>query len=119
MTEQGWFMPFSELGTSAAYWMTPEIVYAVDYTRGLDVLKYSGPLRTEGDPMPAPGGPQPEPAPKPAPKPEPKPEPQPVPVEPVPSAQLPATGLPALPVVGGVLLLTVAGVVRKRGLASS
>lgn len=53
MTEQGWFLPFSELGTSAAYWMTPEIVYAIDYSRGLDVLRYKGPLRSKGDNKPA------------------------------------------------------------------
>ena len=118
MTEQGWFLPFSELGTSAAYWMTPEIVYAVDYSRGLDVLKYSGPLRSEGDEKPSarPGSGQPAPQPAPSPKPKPQPAPQPAPK---PGAGLPATGMPALPVFGGVLLLTVAGVLRRRALGSA
>lgn len=29
--------------TSAAYWITRDIVYAVDYTRGIDILRYTGP----------------------------------------------------------------------------
>ena len=29
--------------TSAAYWLTRKIVYAVDYTRGIDILRYNGP----------------------------------------------------------------------------
>jgi hypothetical protein len=29
--------------TSAAYWITRDIVYAVDYTRGIDILRYAGP----------------------------------------------------------------------------
>ncbi len=28
--------------TSAAYWLTDEIVYSVDYSRGIDILKYNG-----------------------------------------------------------------------------
>ena len=106
MTEQGWFLPLSEMGTSAAYWMTPEIVYAVDYGRGLDVLRYTGPLRSEGDERPAPSQPAPKPAPSPAPKPAPSPPPLPGP--------LPATGLPALPAVLGVVALGAAVLVRRR-----
>lgn len=44
LKEVGWFVPFGG-STSAAYWVTPKIVYAIDYTRGLDILEYSGPLR--------------------------------------------------------------------------
>ena len=41
ITEAGWFLPNGG-GTSGAYWITNEIVYAVDYTRGIDVLRYTG-----------------------------------------------------------------------------
>jgi hypothetical protein len=44
LKEVGWFVPFGG-STSAAYWITPKIVYAIDYTRGLDILQYDGPLR--------------------------------------------------------------------------
>lgn len=44
LKEAGWFVPFGG-STSAAYWITPKIVYAIDYTRGLDILEYSGPLK--------------------------------------------------------------------------
>ena len=43
ITEVGWFVPNGG-GTSAAYWVTDELVYAVDYTRGIDVLRYTGKL---------------------------------------------------------------------------
>lgn len=43
LKEAGWFVPFAG-STSASYWITPKIVYAIDYTRGLDILEYSGPL---------------------------------------------------------------------------
>jgi hypothetical protein len=39
--EVGYFMPHAG-STGAVYWRTPEILYAVDYTRGIDVLKYNG-----------------------------------------------------------------------------
>ena len=39
--EVGYFMPWAG-GTSAAYWMTKDIVYSVDYSRGIDILKYNG-----------------------------------------------------------------------------
>jgi hypothetical protein len=39
--EAGWFIPHGG-GTSAAYWVTDRIVYAVDYQRGFDVLRYNG-----------------------------------------------------------------------------
>ncbi|MGH2755491.1 MAG: LVIVD repeat-containing protein [Actinomycetota bacterium] len=41
--EIGWFMPHAG-STGAVYWRTPEILYAVDYTRGIDILKYNGKL---------------------------------------------------------------------------
>ena len=43
ITELGWFTP---LGTtaSAAYWISDRIVYVADYNRGLDVIRYTGPI---------------------------------------------------------------------------
>lgn len=41
ISEVGWFVP-SAGSTSAAYWVTDRIVYSVDYSRGIDVLKYTG-----------------------------------------------------------------------------
>jgi hypothetical protein len=41
VSQEGWFVPHGG-GTSAAYWVTDRIVYAIDYQRGFDVLKYSG-----------------------------------------------------------------------------
>lgn len=38
----GYFLPNAG-STSAAYWVTDEVVYAVDYTRGIDILRYTGP----------------------------------------------------------------------------
>lgn len=40
--EIGWFLPFAG-ATSATCWVTDEIVYAVDYSRGLDILRLEGP----------------------------------------------------------------------------
>ncbi len=42
--EVGWFVPFGG-STSASYWISKDIVYNIDYTRGIDVLKYKGPLK--------------------------------------------------------------------------
>lgn len=44
ISERGWFLPHAG-ETSAAYWMDDRIVYAVDYARGIDVLRYRGDLR--------------------------------------------------------------------------
>lgn len=42
ITRKGYFLP--NLGsTSAAYWVNRRVVYAVDYTRGIDILRYTGP----------------------------------------------------------------------------
>ena len=39
--EAGWFVPWGG-STSAAYWLDKRIVYAVDYSRGLDILRWTG-----------------------------------------------------------------------------
>ena len=39
--EAGWFLPAAG-GTSGAYFINKEIVYAVDYQRGIDVLRFTG-----------------------------------------------------------------------------
>ena len=41
ITEAGWFLPHGG-GTSGAYWVGNEYIYAVDYQRGVDVLRYTG-----------------------------------------------------------------------------
>ena len=39
--EVGWFLPFAG-ETSVAYWVNKEVAYAIDYSRGFDVLKFDG-----------------------------------------------------------------------------
>lgn len=39
ISEAGYFLPYAG-STTAAYWMSKDIVYAVDYNRGLDILKF-------------------------------------------------------------------------------
>lgn len=41
ITEAGYFMPHAG-STGAVYWRTKDIIYATDYTRGLDILRYTG-----------------------------------------------------------------------------
>ena len=45
ITEAGYFLPYGG-STSAAYWVPTDkkkrIVYAVDYTRGIDIIRYNG-----------------------------------------------------------------------------
>jgi hypothetical protein len=41
ISQEGYFLPTGG-GTSAAYWVTDKIVYAIDYQRGFDVLQYNG-----------------------------------------------------------------------------
>ena len=41
----GYFQPYWG-STSGAYWRTDRVVYSIDYERGFDVLKYTGPLMT-------------------------------------------------------------------------
>jgi hypothetical protein len=40
ITEKGWFYPVGG-STSAAYWVTPDILYSVDYQRGIDILRFN------------------------------------------------------------------------------
>lgn len=40
ISEVDWFLPAGG-STSAAYWVNEDIVYAVDYTRGIDILRYA------------------------------------------------------------------------------
>src|SRR4051812_37013964 len=66
ITEQGYFVPLGG-ATSAPHWApNSDIVYAVDYERGLDVLKWSGEHYVPGAPAetgktPGTGGAQPPP----------------------------------------------------------
>ncbi|MFN2588008.1 MAG: LVIVD repeat-containing protein [Actinomycetota bacterium] len=39
--EVGWFLPIAG-STSAAYWIDGEYLYAVDYNRGIDILRFTG-----------------------------------------------------------------------------
>jgi len=49
ITEVGFFLPHGG-STSAAYWVTDRLVYSIDYTRGIDILRWNGPIPTrEGD----------------------------------------------------------------------
>jgi hypothetical protein len=53
ITEQGYFVPLGG-STSAPHWAPggSDVVYAVDYERGLDVLKYGGEHYVPGQPEP-------------------------------------------------------------------
>jgi hypothetical protein len=42
--EAGWFVPWGG-STSAAYWVSKDLVYAVDYTRGIDILRYTDKIK--------------------------------------------------------------------------
>ena len=39
--EIGWFVPWAGM-TGAVYWITDEILYTLDYNRGIDVIRYTG-----------------------------------------------------------------------------
>ena len=41
-TRKGYFLPHAG-STSAAFWVNRNVIYAVDYTRGIDILRYNGP----------------------------------------------------------------------------
>ena len=41
ITRKGYFLPNAG-STSAAYWINRRVVYAVDYTRGIGILRYNG-----------------------------------------------------------------------------
>ena len=43
ISEKGYFLPVGG-ATSGAYWITDRILYAVDYQRGIDIIKYTGKL---------------------------------------------------------------------------
>lgn len=45
--EVGYFMPYAG-ATASAQWANDEIIYAVDYQRGIDILRYTGPEATAG-----------------------------------------------------------------------
>ena len=54
ITELGWFLPLGG-STSGAYWVNDEILYAVDYQRGIDILRFTnqpatGEVSVAGDP---------------------------------------------------------------------
>lgn len=42
--ESGYYLPWAS-ETSAVHWITDRIVYSIDYTRGIDILRYTGPLK--------------------------------------------------------------------------
>ena len=44
ISQRGFFVPLAG-ATSASYWMTDKLVYNIDYTRGIDILQYNGPLK--------------------------------------------------------------------------
>jgi hypothetical protein len=48
LREVGYFVPFGG-STSAVHWVTDRIVYAIDYTRGFDILRWKGALPSEPD----------------------------------------------------------------------
>ena len=41
ITQAGYFLPYGGT-TVAAYWMTDELVYAIDLARGIDILRWNG-----------------------------------------------------------------------------
>lgn len=43
IAEVGWFLAHGA-GASAVYWITDRVLYVADDTRGLDVIRYTGPL---------------------------------------------------------------------------
>jgi hypothetical protein len=44
INEVGWFIPYNG-NTGAVYWITDRIAYAVDYNRGIDIIKWNGKLK--------------------------------------------------------------------------
>jgi hypothetical protein len=43
LERKGWFVPFGG-ATSAAFWLNNDLIYTIDYSRGIDILRYHGPL---------------------------------------------------------------------------
>ena len=48
LRQVGYFVPFGG-STSAVHWATDRIVYAIDYLRGFDILRWNGALANEPD----------------------------------------------------------------------
>lgn len=53
ITEVGYFVPVGG-STSAAYWLNDEILYTIDYQRGIDILRFNGGTGSKADYVPAP-----------------------------------------------------------------
>lgn len=55
ISEKGWFIPAGTTA-SAAYWVTKDLLYLIDYNRGLDIVKFhddgTAPRRTAGRGLP-------------------------------------------------------------------
>lgn len=41
LSEKAWFLPAGG-STSASYWMSDDIIYSIDFHRGIDILRYTG-----------------------------------------------------------------------------
>jgi hypothetical protein len=52
ISEKGWFYPVGG-STSAAYWVNNEILYSVDYQRGIDILRFTNTPSTRTVEVPA------------------------------------------------------------------
>ncbi|MGH2711393.1 MAG: LVIVD repeat-containing protein [Actinomycetota bacterium] len=48
LRQVGYFVPFGG-STSAVHWITDRIVYAIDYTRGIDIIRWNGALPADPD----------------------------------------------------------------------
>lgn len=48
LRQVGYFVPFGG-STSAVHWITDRIVYAIDYTRGIDIIRWKGAMPNEPD----------------------------------------------------------------------
>ena len=55
MAEVGFFMPYTGQ-TLAARWGSDDVIYGIDLERGIDVLRYKGPIPAPDVGAPAPGG---------------------------------------------------------------
>ena len=47
ISQVGWFLPYAS-STSAAHWADERTIYAIDYARGFDILRWTGPLPKRG-----------------------------------------------------------------------
>jgi hypothetical protein len=48
LRQVGYFVPFGG-STSAVHWITDRIIYAIDYTRGIDIIRWNGAMPNEPD----------------------------------------------------------------------